>query len=184
MEEWLNRQGYFTIRGIKIGVHEIDLIAIKSEPSGLKCRHVEVQVSVNPVSYISKLTKADQKTLGRAATSSAHREFDVLSRGAAAWVEKKFLRPDKRRMLQQLAPGPWSKELVIHKARHQEEIQLFEELGVQVHGLEEILLEMQEASGPIMRASGGDFLDLVFLGKGFEYSPGEAPVDDEPENDA
>jgi hypothetical protein len=24
VEEWLNRQGYFTIRGIKKGVHEID----------------------------------------------------------------------------------------------------------------------------------------------------------------
>ena len=25
VEEWLNRQGYFTIRGVKVGVHEMDL---------------------------------------------------------------------------------------------------------------------------------------------------------------
>jgi len=29
VEEWLNRDGYFTIRGIKLGVHEIDLLALK-----------------------------------------------------------------------------------------------------------------------------------------------------------
>jgi hypothetical protein len=27
VQEWLNRQGYFTIRGIKVDVHEIDLLA-------------------------------------------------------------------------------------------------------------------------------------------------------------
>jgi len=31
-EEWLNRQGYFTIRGIKLGVHEIDILAFKPGP--------------------------------------------------------------------------------------------------------------------------------------------------------
>jgi len=29
VEEWLNRQGYFTIRGIKMGVHKIDMLAVK-----------------------------------------------------------------------------------------------------------------------------------------------------------
>ncbi len=28
VEEWLNRNGYFTIRGIKVGVDEIDTLAI------------------------------------------------------------------------------------------------------------------------------------------------------------
>ena len=28
VEEWLNRNGFFTIRGIKVGVYEIDLLAI------------------------------------------------------------------------------------------------------------------------------------------------------------
>jgi hypothetical protein len=42
VEEWLNRQGYFTIRGIKLGVHEIDLLAIRSHGSELECRQLEV----------------------------------------------------------------------------------------------------------------------------------------------
>jgi hypothetical protein len=48
VEEWLNRNGYFTIRGIKIGVDEIDILAIRPLPGGKhECRHVEVQVSIS-----------------------------------------------------------------------------------------------------------------------------------------
>ena len=32
VEEWLNRNGYFTIRGIKVGVDEIDILAIRPLP--------------------------------------------------------------------------------------------------------------------------------------------------------
>ncbi|MDA3927225.1 MAG: hypothetical protein PF904_21340 [Kiritimatiellae bacterium] len=52
VEEWLNRQGYFTIRGIRLGVHEIDLLAIKPKKNGkYDCRHIEVSVSTNPIAY-------------------------------------------------------------------------------------------------------------------------------------
>ncbi|MDA3926002.1 MAG: hypothetical protein PF904_14995 [Kiritimatiellae bacterium] len=50
VEEWLNRQGYFTIRGIRLGVHEIDLLAFKPGLKGKHiCRHIEVSVSTNPI---------------------------------------------------------------------------------------------------------------------------------------
>jgi hypothetical protein len=39
VEEWLNRQGYFTLRGMKIGVDEIDLLAIRPRSGALECRH-------------------------------------------------------------------------------------------------------------------------------------------------
>jgi hypothetical protein len=64
VEEWLNRQGYFTIRGIKIGVHEIDLLAIKISDDHVDCRHIEVTASIHPVSYITDVPKAIQKKLG------------------------------------------------------------------------------------------------------------------------
>ncbi len=44
VEEWLNRQGYFTIRGIRLGVNEIDLVAVKFRSGESPvCCHVEVQ---------------------------------------------------------------------------------------------------------------------------------------------
>ena len=62
VEEWLNRQGYFTIRGIKMGVHEIDLLAVKWLGNGkTECRHIEVQASMRPVSYISRVPKKNKK---------------------------------------------------------------------------------------------------------------------------
>ena len=65
VEEWLNRQGYFTIRGIKLGVHEIDLLAVRLIPGGVpSCRHLEAQISTNPVAYISKVPKEIQKQRG------------------------------------------------------------------------------------------------------------------------
>lgn len=50
VEEWLNRQGYFTIRGVKIGVHEMDLLAVRFNAGAIDCRQTEVQASVRPVS--------------------------------------------------------------------------------------------------------------------------------------
>ena len=65
VEEWLNRNGYFTIRGIKLGVHEIDLLALRVNGSAIEARHIEVQASVHPVSYFSPLPKEVRKTTGR-----------------------------------------------------------------------------------------------------------------------
>jgi hypothetical protein len=81
VEEWLNRQGFFTIRGIKVGVEEIDILAMRLDDEGKPiCRHIEVQASINPVSYLTPLAKALQKELGRAAFSMKHREPEVMRR--------------------------------------------------------------------------------------------------------
>jgi len=48
VEEWLNRQGFFTIRGIKIGVQEIDLLALRINENNIECRHIEVTASITP----------------------------------------------------------------------------------------------------------------------------------------
>ena len=52
VEEWLNRQGYFTIRGVKLGVDEIDILAVRFLEGGeLEYRHVEVQASMRPPKF-------------------------------------------------------------------------------------------------------------------------------------
>ncbi|KAF0246445.1 MAG: hypothetical protein FD180_709 [Planctomycetota bacterium] len=42
--EWLNRDGFFTIRGQREGNTQIDLLALKWSPAGPQCWHYEVQV--------------------------------------------------------------------------------------------------------------------------------------------
>jgi hypothetical protein len=85
VEEWLNRAGFFTMRGVRVGVSEMDLLAVRPGSSGLEARHIEVQVSTNPVAYISPLTNAQSKSLGKAKTSAWARPEDVLRDSVAAW---------------------------------------------------------------------------------------------------
>lgn len=165
VEEWLNRAGFFTIRGAKLGVHEMDLLGVRFSGSQIECRHIEVQASVNPISYITRLSKIDEKLLGRKATSVKKRSGEELARGVDEWVLKKFGHAGKAELLRRLAPGPWSRELVVHRLRFPEELALLRERGILVHQLEDVVADLLQLSGPVARAAGGDFSDLVFLGR-------------------
>lgn len=161
VEEWLNRQGFFTIRGIKLGVHEIDLLAIRPTNQGLVCRHVEVQASVRPVSYISRLPRAVQKATGRAPASAKARDESEISQGVREWIEKKFDHREKIRIRNQLSPGPWSRELVIHIVKYEAEVSLFEAQGITVHRLSKIISDMKRGRLMLEGAAGAHLLDLV-----------------------
>ncbi len=143
VEEWLNRQGYFTIRGVKIGIHEIDLLAVKLKADGgADCRHVEVQASTRPVSYISRVPKELQLT-GRAPNNAANRSQADLKKGVEEWIEKKFRKPDKLRLMQSLHPGPWSSELVTNQVKSkQDEVPLIQGNDVKILWLADIVREL------------------------------------------
>jgi hypothetical protein len=64
VDEWLNRTGFFTLRGIKSGVHEIDLLGVRMSKGRLEGWHVECQVSFRPISYVGKLSKERQQEIG------------------------------------------------------------------------------------------------------------------------
>ncbi|HUX74876.1 MAG TPA: hypothetical protein VMV25_13420 [Steroidobacteraceae bacterium] len=163
VEEWLNRQGYFTIRGIKVGVHEIDLLAIRHSAAGLECRHLEVQASVRPVSYITRVPLEVQKSTGRSATSSKTRSDEELRQGIREWIAKKFERPSKIQIRNQLAPGPWSRELVVHKVYHAHELELIAKTGITVHQLMHVVAKLNAEGRVIQGAAGAHLTDLVAL---------------------
>jgi len=166
VDEWLNRNGYFTIRGIKIGVHEIDILAIKPLPQGgHECRHVEVQASINPVAYISKVPKAIQKKRGIGPDNAKTRSMEELTEGVAEWLEKKFYHPKKRKLRDSLCRGKWSFELVVHAVRHPEELAVFRDANIVIHQLDDIITEMVGHRHLIRSASGNDLVDLILLGK-------------------
>ena len=163
VEEWLNRQGYFTIRGIKMGVQEIDLLAVKWQMDGkAECRHVEVQASMRPVSYISRVPKEEQK-VGRA-TNSAKRSNEELNQGVAEWVEKKFRRSDKKALMAKLWNGDWSSELVVNVVKSEEELKLIAGHGIKILRLNEIVSALARDSFVIGSASGADIVDLIHMG--------------------
>lgn len=173
VEEWLNRQGYFTIRGIKLGNDEIDLLAVKQDVSGIvKCRHIEVQASMRPVSYISKVPKEKQKK-GKAA-NNASRSEEELSVGVEEWVQKKFRNDNKKKLMQRLWHGEWSSELVLHnvktgKDKIEKEVELIKGHGIKIIRLKEIIASLAAAEFPmnekfpVKSAAGADFIDLILM---------------------
>jgi hypothetical protein len=87
VDEWLNRNGFFTLRGVKSGIHEIDLLGIRMSAGRLEGWHVECQVSFRPVSYIGRLSKVHQQEVGaKSATSAKRRASHILELGIDDWI--------------------------------------------------------------------------------------------------
>jgi hypothetical protein len=165
VEEWLNRDGYFTIRGIKIGVDEIDILAIKPSNSGdFERRHFEVTVSIRPVSYISRLPKAIQKGSGRAPNTSK-RSWDEVVEGVGEWVENKFRKKKKLKIMNALCPGDWTSELVVNVVKFPDELKEIERHGIRIHKLPAILKKLGRNGGVIQSACGADLMDLVQMSR-------------------
>lgn len=121
VEEWLNRQNFFTMRGIKSGVDEIDLLAIRPTPEGMECWHVEVQISYRPVGYIGGDTNARR------------RNKKELRAGVEQWVTKKFTSPKKVKRRNEILPhAEWRKFLVHAVLKDEAELAIMEELGVEL----------------------------------------------------
>jgi len=163
VEEWLNRQGYFTIRGIKLGVHEIDLLAVRIEDRDLICRHFEVHASIRPVSYLCPLPKSIQRATGRPPKSAKQRTVDELTLSVKEWVKKKYLLEKKHSLRSGLYPGEWSFELVVHNLRHPEELEHIAKEGVRVHHLSDIINDLSYSEFLIHGAAGADLADLIML---------------------
>jgi len=169
VEEWLNRQGFFTIRGIKLGVHEIDLLALRISENDVECRHIEVTASVRPMSYLTDVPKEICEKTGRPRKSPTHRTTEELKIGIIEWIDKKFNLPRKKELRQKLYPGKWSFELVVHKVLHPEELDLFREAGITIYHLSDVVMELAEKQTVIKSASGASLVDLVLLDAGVNF---------------
>jgi len=157
VEEWLNRDGWFTIRGARIGLSEADILAVRQE----RYRHVEVHVSLRPVSYMTDLPKAAAKEQQRHRHSAKTRSPALLHECVREWIAKKYDRTEK--LLRRVHDGAWERELIVNVMRHPEERPIIEEHGIIIHRLAEIVKDLNSKKTPIQRASGGDLVDLILL---------------------
>jgi len=163
VEEWLNRNGHFTIRGAKVGLYEIDLLAIKKNGSKIERRHIEVQASIRPVSYITPIPKQVQRKLGRAPFNASKRNADELKASVKEWVHKKFLMPEKCVLRESLYPGKWQYELVVNEVRHPDELPFIEKEGIKIIRLSGIVEQLRSSKTCIKSAAGRDLVELVML---------------------
>jgi Holliday junction resolvase-like predicted endonuclease len=159
VQEWLNRQGYFTIRGARLGNHELDLLAVKVKGDGsLHCRHIEVNVSVNPIGYMGPQRSAKRQSVEQQRENARH------------WVQTKFQAKGKQALRDQLAPGQqWSLEVVLHKLRGPDQLTAILEAGVKTLRLSDIIGDLRnpaENVENVLSAAGGHSLsELLTIGE-------------------
>lgn len=132
VEEWLNRQNFFTMRGIKSGNDEIDLLAIRPKPEGLECWHVEVQISYRPVNFIGGKKNARKRTKNE------------LREGIEQWVAKKFTSPKKAKRRNEILPDDKWRYFLVHAVLKDEaELTIMEELGVELIPYKRVLEDLR-----------------------------------------
>jgi len=93
VEEWLNRKGYFTMRGVKSGVDEIDFLALKYTNNTPHFLHVEVQISFRPIGYLG------------GNSSAKSRDAAEIKAGVQEWIKKKFTSEKKIQMRASISPN-------------------------------------------------------------------------------
>lgn len=133
VDEWLNRKCFFTIRGIKSGIDEIDLLAVRMNDKQLECWHVEVQVSYRPIGYVGGDTNARRRT------------DDELRAGVEQWVEKKFTSARKVSRRNAILPDAQWKYVFVHGVlRDTNELEHMARLGVTLIPYKQVLTELRD----------------------------------------
>jgi len=171
VEEWLNRKGFFTIRGVRHGINEMDLLAVSRQPDGMVIGwHVEVQASFRPIGYIAKRTAGMLKEFGGSATSMKARTPEQVESCAREWVAAKFRGEGKVQLRERLWPGiAWSFHLVHAIVREPRELEIFTTESVICHPLHELLSELSQRSwGSFSGSAGGDLAEIVSYYKSHE----------------
>ena len=162
VDEWLNRQGYFTIRGLKDGVSEIDLLGVRPGPTGLEACHVEVQASFRPVGYIAPVAKEQLAGFARTRSSAKARPESLLQQSIADWVDKKFTSKKKLAARERAWPGlAWQYVFVHAVVREPRELSLIAEHGIRVVPFWAVLDELKHVSEVQRGSAGTDLSEII-----------------------
>lgn len=166
VEEWLTRQGYFTIRGLRLGNDEIDLLAIKHLGQGKwKHLHVEVQVSIRPVSYISGLTKDRQIEYNISGARNAKKRTEKQLQSAVDdWLLKKYFSDKKKNIRKQLSNSTDWEFLFVHgKVKTDSELNFIRKNNIEVKDIKEILKALQSDMFDFKTGAATDIIELIEL---------------------
>lgn len=162
VDEWLNRQGFFTVRGIKHGVDEIDLLGVRPGGKGLEAWHMEVQASFRPIGYISPLKDEFVPSFAKSKTSAKARPLNVLKPCVTAWVDNKFLCSEKNKARESAWPGLKWRHVFVHAVvREPQELQLIAATEVKLIALHEILAQLKHAAGKLKGGAGTDLAEVI-----------------------
>lgn len=163
VDEWLNRQGFFTVRGIKHGVNEIDLLGVRPKVEGsLEAWHVEVQVSFRPVAYICPIP-AEHSAFAKVKNSAKLRPDHIVKDAVNAWVAKKFTVADKKKTRSSAWPGlDWQFKFVHGVVKYPAEVEFMKGHGIDTIPFHRVLTELGSGvPGEIKGGAGTDLSDII-----------------------
>lgn len=162
VDEWLNRQGFFTVRGIKHGVNEIDLLGVRPTNGGLEAWHVEVQVSFRPVAYVCPLP-AEHSDFAKAKNSAKLRPGNIVKDAVDAWVTKKFTAAEKKKTRNSAWPGlKWQFKFVHGVVKYPAEVELMTGHGIDPVPFHLVLKQLgSRVPGEIKGGAGTDLSDII-----------------------
>lgn len=168
VEEWLNKNGYFSMKGIREKLNEIDFLAVRLNGEGQwEYVHVEVQVSVRPVAYISKLSKQQMEKLGvKSKTSAKLRNSESRKDSVKAWVEIKYTSEKKQKLRSSIVDtDKWEYWLVHGKVKDPKELEQIHNEGVKLISIKDILQELtaNTTAHTFASASAGELVELINL---------------------
>jgi hypothetical protein len=161
VEEWLNRNRFFTVRGLSQGVREIDLLALRKQGNGIETVHYEVSVSSNPIGYMTPLTNEAMTELGvRHLGSAVARPPHIAQQCANAWVERKFLHPIISACRDDFAPGSQWKMVFVHGVlNHPEELEYIRNCGIETIHISTIIDDLRNPQHG--RSTSGEVKDMI-----------------------
>jgi hypothetical protein len=169
VEEFFNYHRCFTIRGVKKGNDEIDLLAVQlTNKKTRQPLHIEVQVSLNPVTYISKWTPQLCSQLNIKSSSAMNRSEEQLRECCQEWVCSKFTHPKKAKLRNELYPSQkWQFMLVHGRVKDERELEMLHEFGVDTIDIADIINELAETTYKRTGTSsiGRDIINLYKLAK-------------------
>lgn len=162
VDEWLNRQGFFTVRGIKHGVEEIDLLGVRPVQGNLEGWHVEVQSSFRPMGYICPLLSEHIPSFAKSKRSAKRRPEPMIRQCREAWVNGKFLSETKAKARNSAWSAlDWRFVFVHAEVLENKELQVIAECGIKVIPLYEVLKELGHNPGELRGGAGTDLAEII-----------------------
>ena len=144
----LQKQGYFVIQGLKVGVREADYLTIRRIGNNYEFAHIEAQVSYNPIGVLR--AKAG---FGKPAKNSkqAAREF----------IEKKFFNKDLCKEITNIfGTNKYKKIFIYGRLKDVSQLEVFDNKGIECRSLSDLMNLAEKSEHKI-----GAFTDYVEIAK-------------------
>ncbi len=127
--------GYFVIEGIKIGVREIDLLAVRldSNSSVVERLHIEVQISSNPIGVLR-----DRSEFGET--------FKNPQASAKSYIQKKYNHKLIVNMIKSyFGKHKYCKVFVHGKLKRPDQLDVFRKSGIETIAISELVKQALKA---------------------------------------